>query len=195
MRQRCSKDAVEFFLCCTTIYCWVWGLSLRVGCFPNKTPVEKTDFSFASGHQLELAPVSPLFWSTEFLRVTWMSRSWRVFSGAWTIYKWIHHCTKCWAFSQQPLIDNSPSERGRGPSTIHECPTLLTFAGINTVTKNATGWEEFISAYKLQFIIKGSRGRNSGQELEAETMEEQHCLLACFQPHIHMNNTSQYYES
>lgn len=36
------------------IYCWVWGLSLRVFHIPNKI-LGETNFSFANGYQLEIA--------------------------------------------------------------------------------------------------------------------------------------------
>lgn len=34
---------------------WAWDVPLRVVCFPNETPLEKSKFSFASDFQLEIA--------------------------------------------------------------------------------------------------------------------------------------------
>lgn len=36
-------------------YWWTWALPSRVVCFPSEASLEKTNFSFASGYQLELA--------------------------------------------------------------------------------------------------------------------------------------------
>lgn len=48
----------------------------------------------------------------------------------------------------------------------------------------------FISAYKLQFKIKWSQGKNSRQETEAETMEE--CSLpTCSQDHLPRSGAAQ----
>lgn len=53
MRQRTSKDAVEF------IFCWPstarYTAILRVACFPGEIPMAETQFSFTSGYQLKMA--------------------------------------------------------------------------------------------------------------------------------------------
>lgn len=36
------------------IYCWVWGLALRVICIPGEILLEKMSFSFVSSYQLEI---------------------------------------------------------------------------------------------------------------------------------------------
>lgn len=79
------------------------------------------------------------------------------------------------------------------PSTTHECPTLHSIAGVNTMTQCSLGLGEFISAYNGQSSAKGCRGRNSRQELEAETMED-HSSPALSQPHTQVKNIVQYYE-
>lgn len=37
------------------IYCWVWGLALRVVCIPSKTLLDQTKFSCVSSYQLQIA--------------------------------------------------------------------------------------------------------------------------------------------
>lgn len=39
------------------IYFWAWGLPLAVVCTTSETLLEKTNFSFASGYELEIASV------------------------------------------------------------------------------------------------------------------------------------------
>lgn len=47
--QRCRWVCFVF-----VIYCWVWGLPLRMVCTPSNTPLEKTNYSFARDYQLEI---------------------------------------------------------------------------------------------------------------------------------------------
>lgn len=47
---------------------------------------------------------------------------------------------------------------------------LLTAAVINTEIKKNLGKKRFILAYRLQPIFEGNQGRNSRQELKAETI-------------------------
>lgn len=62
MQKNCKKkilisrdrDAIELVFC-LAIYYWTWGLFMRIICFPNGTPLEKTKFLFASAYQLEMA--------------------------------------------------------------------------------------------------------------------------------------------
>ena len=37
-----------------SIYCWAWGLHLRVVCFPSGTPMKKTNVSSVSAYQLKI---------------------------------------------------------------------------------------------------------------------------------------------
>lgn len=53
MRQRTYKDAIELNFCAT--HCFARSLPLTVVCFPTKTPLEKTQFSFVSGYWLVIA--------------------------------------------------------------------------------------------------------------------------------------------
>lgn len=64
MRQILFKSAIDFVL--ATCYL-TWDLPLRVFCKPNETLPKQTNFSFASGHPLEIASGAvwePVFTST-----------------------------------------------------------------------------------------------------------------------------------
>lgn len=52
MRQNIYKVLLGSFV--LVMYCWFWGMCLRVICFPNETPLEKTIFCLAGSCQLEI---------------------------------------------------------------------------------------------------------------------------------------------
>lgn len=56
---------------------------------------------------------------------------------------------------------------------------FYSFGGINILTKHNLEMKKFISPYRLYSLSsQESQGRNSREELEAETLEG-HCFLAC----------------
>lgn len=40
-----------------TVNCWAWDLAIRLVCILSETPLEKTNFSFVSNYQLDIASV------------------------------------------------------------------------------------------------------------------------------------------
>lgn len=50
-----SQDATDLFYFVLPIFYFAWGTPLRLVCTSTKTPLEKTNFSFVCGYQLEIA--------------------------------------------------------------------------------------------------------------------------------------------
>lgn len=90
MRKKKSKNTTVFVL---AIYCFEWGLVLRMVCVPSENPLEKTKVLLASGYILETASELWMWACVHFHSQDW--NLWRPCACCHSLFQYISTHVNC----------------------------------------------------------------------------------------------------